>query len=71
MIRGLLASHGANVSLVTVFVDGFFQEPVDVASLFGIRAIQHEPKSQKNGRISQHYKASLTQTFELYPVSSS
>ena len=31
--------------------------------------LQHEPKSQKNGRISQHYKASLTGTFDLYPVS--
>ena len=69
MIRGLLSAHGANSSLVTVFVDGFFQEPVDVAALFGIRAIQHAPQSQKNGRISQHYKASLTQTFDLYPVS--
>ena len=31
--------------------------------------LQHEPKSRKNGRISQHYKASLTGTFDLYPVS--
>ena len=69
MLRGLLSADGANASFVTVFVDGFFQEPVDVAALFGIRAIQHAPLSQKNGRISQHYKASLTQTFDLYPVS--
>ena len=69
MLRGLLLAHGANASLVTVFVDGFFQEPVDVAALFGIRAIQHAPQSQKNGRISQHYKASLSQMFDLYPVS--
>ena len=69
MLRGLLSAHGANSSLVTVFVDGFFQEPVDVAGLFGIRAVQHAPQSQKNGRISQHYKASLSQTFDLYPVS--
>ena len=69
MLRGLLSARGANASLVTVFVDGFFQEPVDVAALFGIRAIQHAPQSQKNGRISQHYKASLSQVFDLYPVS--
>ena len=69
MLRGLLSAHGANASLVTVFVDGFFQEPVDVAGLFGIRAIQHAPQSQKNGRISQHYKSSLSGTFNLYPVS--
>lgn len=69
MLRGLLSAQGANASLVTVFVDGFFQEPVDVAALFGIRAIQHAPQSQKNGRISQHYKSSLSQMFDLYPVS--
>ena len=40
-----------------------------MAGLFGIRAVQHAPQSQKNGRISQHYKASLSQTFDLYPVS--
>ena len=40
MLRGLLSAHGANNSLVTVFVDGFFQEPVDVAGLFAIRAVQ-------------------------------
>lgn len=40
MIRGLLSTPGANASMVTVFVDGFFQEPVDVAQLFAIRVIQ-------------------------------
>ena len=106
MLQGLLSAKGANASLVTVFIDGYFQEPKEVAALFGIRAVQvlcmycicvigskeyvtycleggreyglifishahlqHEPKSQKNGRISQHYKASLTDTFDLYPVS--
>lgn len=40
MLRGLLSVPGANVSLISVFVDGFFQEPVDVASLFNIQAVQ-------------------------------
>ena len=40
MLRGLLSVPGANVSLISVFVDGFFQEPVDVASLFNILAVQ-------------------------------
>jgi len=40
MLRGLLSVPGSNASLVTVFVDGFFQEPVDVAGLFNIRAVQ-------------------------------
>ena len=40
MLRGLLSAHGANASLVTVFIDGFFQEPKEVAGLFNIRAVQ-------------------------------
>ncbi len=40
MLRRLLSARGANASLVTVFIDGFFQQPVDVAKLFGIRAVQ-------------------------------
>ena len=39
-LRGLLSARGANASLVTVFIDGFFQEPKDVAGLFNVRAIQ-------------------------------
>lgn len=67
MLRKLLSIPGSNASMVTVFIDGFFQEPSDVASLFGVEGIQHEPLSQKNGRIAQHYKASLTTTFDKYP----
>ena len=44
------------------------QEPVAVASLYGIKTVQHEPSSQKNGRITQHYGASLRKLFNLYPV---
>jgi hypothetical protein len=46
-----------------------FQEPLAVTKLFGLRGIQHTPLGVKNARISQHYKASLTATFNLYPVS--
>ena len=69
MLKTLLSTPGSNASYTTVYIDGFFQEPADVAYLFGVRAIKHEPLSQKNGRIAQHYKASLTKTFESYPVS--
>uniref|UniRef100_A0A2K5PNY0 Protein O-linked-mannose beta-1,2-N-acetylglucosaminyltransferase n=1 Tax=Cebus imitator TaxID=2715852 RepID=A0A2K5PNY0_CEBIM len=43
------------------------QEPMDVVALFGLRGIQHTPISIKNARVSQHYKASLTATFNLFP----
>ncbi len=38
-------------------------------SSLSLSLLQHEPKSKKNGRISQHYKSSLSGTFHLYPVS--
>jgi len=45
-----------------------FQAPLEVCKLFGIRGIQHTPLGTKNARISQHYKASLTATFNLFTV---
>ncbi|XP_065904729.1 protein O-linked-mannose beta-1,2-N-acetylglucosaminyltransferase 1-like isoform X2 [Dysidea avara] len=66
-LRILLSTAGANSSLVTVFIDGFYEEPVAVATLYNVRAVQHEPSSQRNGRITQHYGASLTKIFDLYP----
>ncbi|XP_067020096.1 protein O-linked-mannose beta-1,2-N-acetylglucosaminyltransferase 1-like [Acropora muricata] len=67
MIRSVLSAQGADATKITVFIDGYFEEPLAVARLFGIRGIQHTPISSKNARISQHYKASLTTTFNLYP----
>ncbi|ODM98945.1 Protein O-linked-mannose beta-1,2-N-acetylglucosaminyltransferase 1, partial [Orchesella cincta] len=56
-----------NPSMVTVFIDGYYQEPMAVSKLFGLRGIQHTPLGQRNARISQHYKASLTATFNIFP----
>lgn len=67
MLRTLLSVVGCDPSLVTVFIDGYFEEPLEVAKLFGLRGIQHTPIGVKNARISQHYKASLTATFNLFP----
>lgn len=67
MLRSVLSAQGADATKMTVFIDGYFEEPLAVARLFGIRGIQHTPISSKNARISQHYKASLTTTFNLYP----
>ena len=58
-----------NPKMVTVFIDGYFEEPLEVVKLFGLKGIQHTPIGVKNARISQHYKASLTATFNMYPVS--
>ena len=69
LCRSLLSADGANPEMITVFIDGFYEEPLSVAKLFGLRGVQHTPIGVKNARISQHYKASLTATFNIYPVS--
>ncbi|XP_054162791.1 protein O-linked-mannose beta-1,2-N-acetylglucosaminyltransferase 1-like isoform X2 [Oppia nitens] len=69
MLRSLLSSSGCNPSMITVFIDGYFEEPLEVTKLFGLRGIQHTPIGVGNARISQHYKASLTATFNLFPDS--
>ncbi|XP_058636092.1 protein O-linked-mannose beta-1,2-N-acetylglucosaminyltransferase 1 isoform X2 [Onychostoma macrolepis] len=67
MLRSLLSSHGVNPQMITVFIDGYYEEPMDVVDLFGLKGVQHTPISIKNARVSQHYKASLTATFNLHP----
>ncbi|KPM02381.1 O-linked-mannose beta-1,2-N-acetylglucosaminyltransferase 1-like protein [Sarcoptes scabiei] len=67
MLRTLLSARGCNPSMITVFIDGYFEEPLEVTKLFNLRGIQHTPIGLKNARISQHYKASLTATFNLFP----
>ena len=67
MINSLLSVRGARPEMITVFIDGFHEEPLAVAKLFGLRGIQHTPIGVKNARISQHYKASLKATFNIYP----
>ena len=67
MLRSLLQADGVNASMVTVFVDGFYEEPAAVAKLFNLRLVQQRPLGQKSARISHHYKTSLTASFELFP----
>ena len=40
MLRRLLSTPGANPDMIMVFIDGFFQEPMDVAELLGVKAMQ-------------------------------
>ena len=67
MLRSLLSASGARPEMITVFIDGFYSEPLAVAHLFGLRGVQHVPLGLRNARISQHYKASLGATFQLFP----
>lgn len=66
MLRTLLSTPGADPKMVTVFIDGYYEEPLAVTTLLGLKGIQHTPLGAKAARISQHYKASLTAIFNLY-----
>lgn len=37
MLRTLLSARGCNPSMITVFIDGYFEEPLEVTKLFGLR----------------------------------
>lgn len=56
MLRSILSAQGVNPKMITVFIDGYFEEPLEVTKLFGLRGIQHTPIGVKTARISQHYK---------------
>ena len=53
MLKTLREVQGLMPSMVTVFIDGFFDEPAHVARMFGLKVDQHEPISEKNARIAQ------------------
>lgn len=67
MLRTLLSADGVNSSMITVFIDGYYDEPLMVTRLFNLRAVQHTPSGYRSARISQHYRASLTAIFEMNP----
>lgn len=67
MLRSLLKADGANKEMMTVFIDGYFEEPMQVVRLFDLKGVRHKPLGTKNARISQHYKASLTALFQDHP----
>ncbi|XKL66269.1 hypothetical protein PGB90_009689 [Kerria lacca] len=66
MLKSLLSSNGVNRNMITVFIDGYYEEPLYVTKLFGIQGIQHMPIGKKNARVSQHYKATITSTFKKF-----
>jgi len=66
----MLSAHGTQSDKVTVFIDGFFDEPLAVAKLLGLRGIQHTPVSSKNARISQvdvykHWLTRVAQNMQM------
>ncbi|EDO45873.1 predicted protein [Nematostella vectensis] len=67
MLKTLHGVVGLDPSMVTVFIDGFYDEPASIAKLFNLRVDAHAPISKLNSRIAQHYKKSLTTSFARFP----
>ncbi|XP_031560683.1 protein O-linked-mannose beta-1,2-N-acetylglucosaminyltransferase 1-like isoform X2 [Actinia tenebrosa] len=68
MLKSLRKVIGLDASMVTVYIDGLvYHQSVAVAELFGLKVVQHEPVSRLNGRIAQHYKRSLSTSFDNNP----
>lgn len=67
MLLSLRTVEGLDISLVTVFIDGFFDEPASVAKLFDLNVEHHAGVGKLNTRISQHYKKSLAWSFAQHP----
>ena len=53
MLKTLQKVQGLNPAMVTVFIDGFYEEPASVAQVFGLRVDRHEGISKRNSRICQ------------------
>lgn len=53
MLQSLRRVQGLNVAMVTVFIDGFFEEPALLAGLYKLKVDQHEGISKRNARIAQ------------------
>lgn len=53
MLFSLRRVKGLDPSLVTVFIDGFFDEPSSVAKLFQLNVEQHAGSGKLNSRICQ------------------
>ena len=53
MLQSLRRVEGLNAAMVTVFIDGFLEEPALLAGLYKLKVDQHEGVSQRNARIAQ------------------
>ena len=67
MLRKLMGVAGADPNATTVFVDGYYNETIAVAELFGLQVVVNDIECTRICRVQQHYKKSLTKTFDDFP----
>jgi len=68
MLYKLQNVPGADRKMMTVFIDGFYNETIAVAELFGLKVVINEIECTKICRIQQHYKKSLSRIFDDFPL---
>ena len=68
MLYKLLHVPGADRKMMTVFIDGFYNETIAVAELFGLKVVINEIECTIICRIQQHYKKSLSRIFDDFPL---
>ena len=68
-VKGAFGTFQRFLYFLITFIDDACMIFILLCNVLLFHTPQHEPKSQKNGRISQHYKASLTDSFDHHPVS--
>jgi len=66
-LRSILNADGVNPDMITVFIDGRFEETMQVAKLYGVRGMYHTPVGVTNARVSQNYRSSLAAVFNFNP----
>lgn len=71
LLRKLLSLQGVDVKMVTVFIDNDnSDEMYSVCKVFNVRFVVHKPVCDRNCRIGQHYRQTLTETFDSNPNAS-
>lgn len=68
MLTILLNTPGVNRHMITVYIDGFYDETVAVVDLLRVKYVEHTPQCvDRVCRLNQHYKFALHDTFEKHP----
>ena len=64
MLRKLLSVSGADRRMITVYIDGDYNETKAVAGLFGLNVVVNQIECTGNCRVQQHYRKSLSRAFD-------
>lgn len=67
MLMTLLKADGVNTNMITVYIDGYYEEPFCITKLFGVNGIQNFPTARGKARISHNLKVSLSASFKSFP----